>query len=186
MIPNVPHLHPDAWKGQGIALQKQNGLADLISPRRFVPPPPSGKAVEINIKKRKLEDVLNFGVGNPMYKTSEMYEIEKVLPFLNYDADANPNLPFEVNSIKKTPDGKSFSVNLALKGGKSIGIKHASLKSIQMENAQKVKRAFKLHDVNNGKQSDIYIDDKTKLGPGHIWTITNTSQGPLYINFVFA
>lgn len=95
--------------------------------------------------------MLNFGVGNPMMKSSEMYEIEKVLPFLNYDAEAHPNLSFEVITIKKTPDNKSFSVHLSLKSGKSIGIKHPSLKSMQMENTEKTKRAFKLHDVYNAK-----------------------------------
>jgi hypothetical protein len=70
MLPSVPNFHPETWRGQGIALQKQAGLRVSISPSR----PPvqmtqeSKSKIEPNIKKRKAEDVLNFGVGNPMNK----------------------------------------------------------------------------------------------------------------------
>ena len=43
---------------------------------------------QVNSKKRKLNESLNYGAGmNDMHKSSEMFEIEKQLNFMRFNSD---------------------------------------------------------------------------------------------------
>jgi hypothetical protein len=115
-----------------------------------------------------------------------MYEIEQFLPFLKYDAEVATNLPFEVQTIKKSGDGKYYEVSIALKRGKQVKILGPSTKTIKIENVEKAKNVLKLQYIKENKVTNTIVEDKISLGPGNIWSIQNAGGTPLYINFVFA
>jgi|LauGreDrversion4_2_1035121.scaffolds.fasta_scaffold1318371_1 hypothetical protein len=90
MIPTVPYLHPEIWKGQGISLQIQNGLNLSIGPNEQPPDlkarnSKSDESFGNNIKKRKFGEMNNLGAGlDDSQKHPDMREIEKQLPFMRY------------------------------------------------------------------------------------------------------
>lgn len=93
MIPTVPYLHPDVWKGQGISLQIQNGLNLSIGPNERPPDlksrnlkplqegqqrsNESGAQIPTANKKRKYGEITNLGAGlDDSQKHKDMKEIE--------------------------------------------------------------------------------------------------------------
>lgn len=139
LIPTVPFLHPDTWRGNGISLEVQNAArAGSITP-----PPPKPAAGAPNPKKRKANEALNFGVGlDDLSKTEEMFEVEKQLDFMRYSIDKQADLPFTLQSI--TSDRDKLSVYLVLKPRKSLVLKRVSTKPITIQNKFNTKKALKL------------------------------------------
>jgi len=144
LIPTVPFLHPDTWRGNGISLEVQNAArAGSITPSKPPPPKPAPEAGVPNPKKRKANEALNFGVGlDDLSKTEEMFEVEKQLDFMRYSIDKQADLPFTLQSI--TTDRGKLSVYLVLKPRKSLVLKRVSTKPITIQNKFNTKKALKL------------------------------------------
>jgi len=118
MIPTVPFLHPDTWKGQAISLQEKLAIKDAI-----VTPKP-----QTNIKKRRLDESQRIGEGfndRGELKSDARLEVETQLGFLK-----NSALQTDYELIEIDSSGPKNRVSIALKGNKSVSIKVPSTKSV--------------------------------------------------------
>lgn len=144
LIPTVPFLHPDTWRGNGIALELPNAARPgSITPVKQPAAPKPLVAGVPNAKKRKANEALNFGAGlDDLSKTEEMFEVEKQLDFMRYSIEKEGELPFTLQSI--TSDRGKLSVYLVVKPKKSVVLKRVSTKPITIQNKFNTTKALKL------------------------------------------